>query len=181
MDLTHAFGPNTPVWHGFGQATMAAAADPETHLPYGNEEDGFHTTPFHTTFYAMVGQYGTHVDPPAHFDAKGMTMDNIPLDQMILPLVVLDITPYLEKEPSYALSVADIEAWEKVYGPIPKGSFAALRTDMSRDFDSNPERFKRPSFPGWSVAAVQHLFEQRGITAIGHESMDTDTTEDFAS
>ena len=89
VDLTHTFGVNTPVWSGFGQATMTAAADPTTHTPYTIEKDGFRTT-----FYSMVGQYGTHVDPPAHFDPSGQTMDQIPLDQMIMPLVVLDNTPY---------------------------------------------------------------------------------------
>jgi kynurenine formamidase len=41
---------------------MSAACDPKTHQPYTIEHDGFRTT-----FYSMVGQYGTHVDPPAHF------------------------------------------------------------------------------------------------------------------
>lgn len=176
VDLTHAFGPDSPVWRGFGQAAMAAAADPDTHRPYTIEEHGFRTT-----FYAMVGQYGTHVDPPAHFDPKGVTMDDIPLEQMLLPLVVLDITPLLDTEPNHAVSVADIEAWEKAHGTIPKGAFAALRTDMGRDFDTHPDRFKRAPFPGWSLAAVRFLFEQRAITAIGHESLDTDATDDFAS
>lgn len=176
VDLTHAFGPDTPVWRGFGQAAMGAAADPDSHRPYTIEEHGFRTT-----FYAMVGQYGTHVDPPAHFDAKGRTMDDIPLDEMLLPLVVFDITPLLAAEPNHALSVADIEAWEKLHGTVPKGAFAALRTDMGRDFDSAPERFKRAPFPAWSKAAVQFLVEQRGVIAIGHESLDTDATDDFAS
>lgn len=176
VDLTHAFGPDTPVWRGFGQAAMGAAADPDSHRPYTIEEHGFRTT-----FYAMVGQYGTHVDPPAHFDAKGMTMDDIPLEQMLLPLVVFDITPLLVQAPNHNLSVADIEAWEQAHGRVPKGAFAALRTDMARDFDSHPERYKRAPFPGWSLAAVRFLFEQRGVTAIGHESLDTDASEDFAS
>ena len=34
VDLTHSFSPTTPVWSGFGQATMSAAADPKTHRPY---------------------------------------------------------------------------------------------------------------------------------------------------
>ena len=176
VDLTHAFGPDTPVWRGFGQAAMAAASDPDSHRPYTIEEHGFRTT-----FYAMVGQYGTHVDPPAHFDLKGVTMDNIPLEQMLLPLVVLDITPLLSKEPNHALSVTDIEAWEQRHGAIPTGTFVALRTDMGKDFDNNPERFKRAPFPGWSLAAVKFLFEQRGVTAIGHESLDTDASADFAA
>ena len=53
----------------------------------------------------MVGQYGTHVDPPAHFAENGKTMDKIPLKQMILPLVVVDDTPYLKKDPNHAFSV----------------------------------------------------------------------------
>src|SRR5690242_5436633 len=34
VDLTHSFGPTSPVWGGFGQAAMSAAADPTTHQPY---------------------------------------------------------------------------------------------------------------------------------------------------
>jgi len=28
VDLTHSFGPDTPVWSGFGQARFSPAADP---------------------------------------------------------------------------------------------------------------------------------------------------------
>jgi kynurenine formamidase len=125
VDLTHSFGPDTPVWSGFGQAKFSPAADPRTHEPYTIAKDGFRTT-----YYEMVGQYGTHVDPPAHFAENGITMDQIPLKQMILPLVVLDDTPYLGPDPNHAFSVADLKAWERKHGRVPKGAFAALRTDM---------------------------------------------------
>src|SRR5882724_11385775 len=59
VDLTHSFSPTTPVWSGFGQATMSPATDPKTHLPYTLETSGFRAT-----LFSMVGQYGTHVDPP---------------------------------------------------------------------------------------------------------------------
>ncbi len=176
VDLTHTFSPSTPVWFGFGQATMSAACDPKTHMPYTLEKDGFRTT-----FYSMVGQYGTHVDPPAHFSASGMTMDQIPLKQMILPLVVFDITPLFGKDPNHALTIDDIRSWEKEHGQVPAGAFAALRTDMSKDWDSNPARFKRQPFPAWSLAAIRFLFDERRITAIGHESLDTDTTDTMES
>ena len=176
VDLTEAFSPTTPVWKGFGQATLSAASDPVTHQPYTIEKDGFRTT-----FYSMVGQYGTHIDPPAHFDLKGATLDQIPLKEMILPLVVFDATPLLAKDPNHALNVADINAWEKSHGPIPKGAFAALRTDMSKDWTANPERFKRYPFPAWSLEAIRFLFEQRGVTAIGHEALDTDIKETLDS
>ena len=176
VDLTHSFAPDTPVWSGFGQARMTPAADPKTREPYTIPKDGFRTT-----FYEMVGQYGTHVDPPAHFAENGITMDKIPVKQMILPLVVLDDTPYLAKDPNHAFSVADLMAWEKAHGRVPKGAFAALRTDMYKDWDANPERFKRSEFPAWSLETVKFLVEERGATAIGHESMDTDTTDKMES
>jgi kynurenine formamidase len=64
---------------------------------------------------------------------------------------------------------------------VPKGAFAALRTDMYKDWDRNPERFKRSPFPAWSLATVKLLIEQRRVTAIGHESLDTDTSEKMDS
>src|SRR3954469_13909056 len=35
VDLTHSFGPNSPVWSGFGPAKMTPAADParDSHIP----------------------------------------------------------------------------------------------------------------------------------------------------
>ncbi len=176
VDLTHSFGPDTPVWSGFGPAKMTSAADPKTHKPYTIKDDGFRAT-----LYEMVGQYGTHVDPPAHFDEQGITMDEIPLKQMILPLIVLDNTRYLAKDPNHAFSVADLMKWEKQYGRVPRGAFVALRTDMYKDWDGNPERFKRERFPAWSFETIKFLYEQRGVVATGHESMDTDTTEKMLS
>ncbi len=176
VDLTHSFGPSTPVWKGFGPATFSAASDPGTGRPYTIEKDGFRVF-----FYSMVGQYGTHVDPPAHFDPDGKTMDQIPLKQMILPLVVFDLTPMLKTDPNHALSVDDIEAWEHTHGRVPAGSFAALRTDMYKDWEANPQRFKRAPFPAWSLEAIRFLYQQRRIVANGHESMDTDATDDLKS
>jgi len=176
VDLTHSFGPSTPVWSGFGQAKMTPAVDPQTRQPYTIAKEGFRST-----FYEMVGQYGTHVDPPAHFAEDGVTMDRIPLKQMILPLVVFDSTSLLVKDPNHAFSVGDLRAWEKKHGRVPKGAFAALRTDMYKDWDGNPERFKRSPFPAWSPETVKFLVEQRGVTAIGHESLDTDTTDKMES
>ncbi len=176
LDLTHSFSPLTPVWKGFGQATFSAAANPETGEPYAIGKDGFRAL-----FYSMVGQYGTHIDPPAHFDPNGKTIEEIPVKEMILPLVVFDVTPMLKRDPNHALTVDDIRDWERQHGRVPAGAFAALRTDMYKDWDANPERFKRYPFPAWSFEAIRFLYEKRGITANGHESLDTDTSNDLKS
>src|SRR5258708_13464083 len=102
---------------------MTPAADPKTREPYAIPKDGVRTT-----FYEMVGQYGTHVDPPAHFAENGVTMDKIPVKQMILPLVVLDATRFLAKVPNHAFSVVDLMASEEAPGLSPKTPLAPLPT-----------------------------------------------------
>jgi kynurenine formamidase len=98
----------------------------KTKTPYAIEKDGFRAT-----YYESADQYGTHIDPPAHFAKDGITMDKIPLAEMILPLVVFDATRYLAADPNHAFSVKDLNAWEAQNGRVPSGAFAALRTDMS--------------------------------------------------
>jgi len=176
VDLTHTFSPTTPVWPGFGPAVFAPAADPKTGEIYTIEKHGARAFQ-----YTLVGQYGTHIDPPAHFDAQGKTLDELPVKHMILPLVVFDMTSKLRDDPNHALTSDDILSWEIAHGRVPTGCFAALRTDMSKDWESNPERFQRQPFPAWSFEAIQFLYEQRGVTAIGHEAMDTDTTPEMKS
>jgi kynurenine formamidase len=52
---------------------------------------------------------------------------------------------------------------------------------MHNDWEANPERFKREPFPAWTFEAIQFLYEQRAVTASGHEAMDTDTTSEMKS
>ena len=170
VDLTHAFDARTPVAPGFGQAKVTPAVNPTSLEAYTIARDGFRAT-----YYAMVGQYGTHVDPPAHVAATGRTLDEIPPDEMILPLVVLDDTPYLAADPAHAFTLDDLAAWEKRHGPVPSGSFVALRTDLSKDWD-DPARFGRTP-PAWTLPVLKALFEQRGAIAVGHESLVTDVTD----
>ncbi len=176
VDLTHSFGAATPVRPGFGQAKVTPAVDPHTLEPYTIARDGFRAT-----YFAMVGQYGTHVDPPAHVAPDGRTLDEISPDEMMLPLVVLDDTPFLAADPAHAFSPDDLAAWERAHGRVPAGSFVALRTDMSKDWTDDPARFKRDPFPAWSLAVLKFLFEERGVVAIGHESLDTDATKAMES
>jgi kynurenine formamidase len=97
----------TLVWSGFGQMTMSAAADPKANQPYTIEKDGFRAT-----FFAMVGQYGTHVDPGRRiFDPNGITDGLDPLEQMILPLVVFEDTKYFDHGPNHRLTVEDAREW----------------------------------------------------------------------
>jgi len=98
---------------------------------------------------------------------------------MLLPLVVLDIHENASANPDYTISMDDVSAWESRYGKIPEGCFVALRTDWSKRWPNqtamlNIDRDGTMHYPGWSMEVLRYLYEDRKITASGHETTDTD-------
>ena len=82
VDLTHAFEPGIPHWPGFPD-------EKRTILYWYEKGRGTMGTGFFAETYVHVGQWGTHVDPPAHFIKGLRTVDQIDPKEMILPLVCL--------------------------------------------------------------------------------------------
>jgi kynurenine formamidase len=119
------------------------------------------------------------VDPPVHF-VKGLrTLDEIDVKEMVLPLVVIDVHGKVALDPDYTLKMEDVKAWEARYGLIPEGAFVAMRTDWSkrwpdREAMQNLDANGLAHYPGWSLEVLKYLYEDRKITASGHETTDTD-------
>jgi len=174
VDLTHPFDVDIPHWKGFEPMTRRVI--------YDYDKDGFRAE-----LFCHVGQWGTHVDPPAHFHRAARTADRIPVQQMLLPLAVIDVHREVEKDPDHVLSLGEVKAWEKRHGPVPRGAFVAMRTDWSRRWPDqaamqNVDAQGVAHYPGWTMEALRYLYEVRRITASGHETTDTDpglaTTKD---
>jgi len=174
IDLTHTFGPTTPHWKGFGEEKVVEL--------YTIRKDGFLVQQF-----THVGQWGTHIDAPAHFHEGLRTIDQIPAQEMLLRLVVIDVHDKVAKNPDYTLQVEDISNWEARHGRIPEHAFVAMRTDWSKRWPNdaamqNKDAEGTAHYPGWSKQVLKLLYEDRKITASGHETTDTDpglaTTKD---
>lgn len=166
VDLTHEFDSNVPHWHGLPKM--------QTKTLYSHEKDGFLVNEYHLT-----GQWGTHVDPPVHFHAGGRTLSDIPVTDMILPLVVIDVHKQVLISPDYQLQLGDIEHWEAQYGRIPPHALVAMRTDWSDRWPDQDKVLNKDAkgishIPGWSKETLQFFIEQRKIAAIAHETPDTD-------
>ncbi len=180
VDLTHSFEPNIPHWKGFPNETV------ETAYSY-QPGTGTLGSGFFAQRYCLIGQWGTHVDPPVHFIEGLRTLDQIQLKEMILPLVVIDVHNQVSQNPDYTLTMADVKAWEAQHGTIPTGAFVAMRTDWSKRWPDaaameNEDSDGVAHYPGWSLEVLKYLYEDRQITASGHETTDTDpgiaTTQD---
>ena len=92
VDLTHAFEPGIPRWPGFPDETRKT-------IYWYDKRPGTVGSGFFSEVFSLVGQWGTHVDPPAHF-VKGLrTLDQIDPKEMILPLVVIDVHEEAAKNP----------------------------------------------------------------------------------
>ncbi len=172
VDLTHAFSAGIPHWKGF--------PDEKREILYWYEPGvGTLGTGFYAQVFTHVGQWGTHVDPPAHFVEGLRTVDQISVKEMILPLVVIDVHKKVANNPDYTITMEDIKAWEKRHGSIPGGAFVAMRTDWCKRWP-NMEAMQNKDvngiahYPGWSLEVLKYLYEDRKITSSGHETTDTD-------
>ena len=172
VDLTHAFEPGIPRWPGFPDETR------KTIYWYDKRPETMGSG-FFAEVFTHVGQWGTHVDPPAHFIKGLRTVDQIDVKEMILALVVVDVHEEAAKNPDYILSIERVKKWEKDHGPIPGGAFVAMRTDWSKRWPDAAKMANKDvngvaHYPGWSLPVLKYLYEERKITASGHETTDTD-------
>ncbi len=117
IDLTHNLNDHSPNWEGTEKSPFRAKE-------LGNiERDGYYSRTFTTQEH-----YGTHLDAPAHF-AQGMwTVDQIPAERLVRPLVVLDVQSKVRSNPDYEVSVQDIADWESAHGEIPSGAVVMAYT-----------------------------------------------------
>ena len=178
VDLTHAFEPIQPVWPGFGHAKFKpaiAGSDLGDYAKKGDEftyeKHGFIATAYELT----TDQYGTQLDPPAHWDNMGATISDIPASVTLRPLVVVDIHEKVAQDPGYHATIDDVKAWEGEHGTVPEGSVVMFRSDWHKKW-SDVENFAKKPFPGVKLDTLQFLHNERKILFHGHEPLDTDTT-----
>lgn len=178
VDLTHAFEPVQAVWPGFGNAKFKPAVAGQAIEGYAElgqeftyEEHGFVAT----AYDLPTDQYGTQLDPPAHWDPLGATISDLPATYAIRPLVVINISDKVAQDEGYHLQVQDILDWEAKHGRIPAGSVVMVRSDWYKKWN-DIARFNQKPFPGVSLDALKFLHLERNILFHGHEPLDTDTT-----
>ncbi len=178
IDLTHAFEPVQAVWPGFSAAAFKPAVAGKTMEGYIEAGDAFtyEAHGFVATAYDLpTDQYGTQLDPPAHWNPLGATISDLPATYAIRPLVVINIADKVARDPGYHMQVADILAWEEAHGRIPEGAVVMVRSDWHKKW-RDAERFNQKPFPGVGLDALKFLHLERKILFHGHEPLDTDAT-----
>ena len=75
---------------------------------------------------------GTHIDAPIHFAQGHQTVDKIPLERLIGPAVVIDVTKESDGNADYQVTTEDFARFEREHGAIPEKTSVLIRTGFSR-------------------------------------------------
>jgi kynurenine formamidase len=180
VDLSHGYGPGTLYW-------------PTSTTKFALKPDASGPTPggwFYAANTLSTPEHGgTHLDAPRHFSEKGRTTDQIPLDQLVAPAVVIDVTKEAAADRDYRLTREAVVAFETANGTIALGTVVLLRTGWSRHWpnakpylgDDTPGDASKLSFPSYGAEAARLLVEDRGVAALGIDtaSIDYGRSTDF--
>jgi kynurenine formamidase len=173
VDLSHAYGPSTVYWPTApSKFTLHQDAS-------GRTDGGFY---YASNTLSTPEHGGTHLDAPRHFSETGRTADQVPLDQLIAPAVVIDVTAQAAKDRDYRLTREDVLQFEKVNGAIARGTIVLLRTGWSRYWpnakaylgDDTPGDASKLHFPSYGRDAAQWLVQTRQVAALGVDTASID-------
>ena len=174
IDLTHAFDSETIFWPTEEGFVLEKGAE-------GVVEQGYY---YAAHRFRMAEHGGTHIDAPIHFHADGWTVDEIPLDRLVGPAVLVDVSVRCAKDPDHRASVADFEAWEKQHGRIPARSIVLIHTGFGRFWpdrkaylgtdERGAPAVAKLHFPGLHPDAARWLIAERKIGAVGLDTASID-------
>jgi kynurenine formamidase len=165
QDLTHVFFAGFPVF-SFDPPKKRTLVT----IPSGG---------FYSQEWTFGEHSGTHMDAPGHFVTGGRLSPDITLQELIVPIVVVDISERAARSPDTTVTVDDLRRFERRHGRIPEGALVAMDSGWA-DKVNNPLAFKGGAafpnyhFPGFSVDAAMWLAERREVTAIGVDTMSLD-------
>ncbi len=157
--------------HKKGAEQMGAIFNliPEKHLPLG--------TGWATERITLSTHNGTHMDSPWHFASiqdkeigqrKAMTIDEIPLEWCIAPLIVLDCTDY---EDGYVLLPEDIDKkLNEINYSLKEKDILCVHTNASNYYGTN--EFVHHGI-GVGKKATLHIIRQ-GVHIVGTDSWSWD-------
>ncbi len=175
VDLSHAYAADTIYWptdtQGFVLESLAA----------GTTEAGYY---YASNRFSTAEHGGTHIDAPIHFAEGRPTVDEIPLERLVGPGVVIDVSEKAGADRDYLVGIADFEDWEAGHGQLAEGTIVLLRTGYGRHWGdrgqylgtelTGPEAVAELHFPGLDPQAAKWLTEERTIAAIGLDTPSID-------
>ena len=125
VDLTHSFNEKSVYW-------PTAEMFKKTEVFAGYTEGGFYYSAYN---FSAAEHGGTHMDSPIHFAEGAFTADQVPLEQLIGPGFVIDVSAQAAKNVDYLVTAADTERLQHVGCSID--AVVELRVSKANDLAIN--------------------------------------------
>jgi kynurenine formamidase len=122
IDLSHEYSKEAIFWPTAESFRLETVADGVTAKGYYYASNNF----------SGSEHGGTHLDAPVHFAKGHWTVEQIPIDRLIGPVVVVDVSSKAAAETDYQITVGDLAAFEQAHGRIDASVIVLFRTDFSR-------------------------------------------------
>lgn len=174
VDLSHDFSSETVYWptaKPFALEVVSAGKTPAGYYYAAND--------FSTSEHG-----GTHLDAPIHFAEGGHTADQVPLDRLVGPAMVVDVAAQSEADVNYRLDRRALEEWERTHGRISAGTIVLVRTGWSSRWPdrarylgttkTGPAGVAELRFPGIDSSAARWLSSERRVKAVGIDTPSID-------
>jgi kynurenine formamidase len=167
VDLSHAYDANAIFWPTAEPFRLEKVADGVTPAGYYYASNNFFTSE----------HGGTHMDAPLHFAQGHNAADQVPLDRLVGPALVIDVTDASSKNADYQVTAEDLQRWEQQNGAIASDAIVLIRTGFSRHWpdaakylgtaERGEAAVAKLHFPGLHPDAARWLVANRPIKAIG--------------
>ena len=174
VDLSYPFDSSTVYWPT--AETFRLEKDFE-----GTTEQGYYYSAYR---YSAAEHGGTHIDAPVHFAKGRNTVDQIPLEQLMGPGIVVDVTRQCAENPDYLITESDFKNWEQRNGKIAAGTIVLLRTGFGKFYPDRKTYLGTDQrgaaavanlhFPGLHPDAARWITQNRTIKAIGLDTASID-------
>lgn len=181
LDMSYRFDEHTIYWPTAKSFTLEI-------VHRGPTDGGYH---YEANNFTAAEHGGTHLDAPVHFAAGSWSVDQIPLERLMGPAVVVDISARAQADADALLRPADLIAWEAKHGPIPPGAIVLVHTGWGARWPDKRRYLGTDvagdvanlHFPGIGPEAATWLVTERRIDAVGIDtpSIDRGQSKDFRS
>jgi len=134
---------------------------------------------FYAQEWTFAEHSGTHMDAPGHFTLGGRLSPEITPQELMVPVVVVDISARVASNPDAVVTIEDLAAFEHRFGRIPARAVVCMYSGWeSRIGSSEAYRNVGPDgrfhFPGFGIDAVEWLLQNRDFTGIGVDTLSLD-------
>ncbi len=129
--------------------------------------------------YVIDQVAATRLEAPAGTIRGMWTVDEIPSERLVRPVIVIDVHRKARRDNDYRLSMQDVADWEQDHGRIPGGAVIMAYTGWDDRWDKAEQYFNKSAdgtshYPGFTLESAEFLAEARGAVALGIDTPSTD-------